>query len=61
MSANFSQHKLNQITLNQISSEFKQIGNSNEIIQILENVQGQSFTVQQIGDGMKVIITKTGQ
>ncbi len=45
----------------QISSELVQIGNSNEIIQILENIQGQAFTIRQIGDGLKVIITQTGQ
>lgn len=46
---------------NQINSELVQVGNSNEITQILENIQGQNFTVRQIGDGMKVIIKQTGQ
>ncbi|MBK9015663.1 MAG: hypothetical protein IPM82_17240 [Saprospiraceae bacterium] len=49
------------INSNQISSELVQVGNSNEIIQILENVQGQNFTIRQTGDGMKVIIRQTGQ
>ncbi len=49
------------VNSNQISSELVQVGNTNEIIQILENVQGQSFTIRQIGDGLKVTIHQIGQ
>lgn len=60
---NGSDNRIVQQFLNssQISSELVQVGNSNEIVQILENIQGQNFTVRQIGDGMKVIIKQTGQ
>lgn len=49
------------VNSSQISSELVQIGNSNEIIQILENVQGQNFTIRQMGDGLKVTVHQIGQ
>jgi hypothetical protein len=49
------------VNSNQISSELVQIGNNNEIIQILENINAQGFTVRQVGDGLKVTITRIGQ
>lgn len=49
------------VNSSQINAEFVQFGSSNEIIQLLENVQGQGFTIRQVGDGLKVFIKQTGQ
>jgi hypothetical protein len=49
------------VNANQISGEMVQIGNNNEIIQILENINAHGFTVRQVGDGLKVTITRIGQ
>ncbi len=48
------------VNSNQITSELVQQGNNNEIIQILENVNAQSFSIRQVGDGLKVTITRIG-
>ncbi len=49
------------INSNQIRSELVQIGNNNEIIQVLENVNGQGFSIRQVGDGLKVTVHRVGQ
>lgn len=52
---------INQTIINSdnIRSEMVQIGNDNEIITVLEGVQGQEFIIRQIGDGLKATITQT--
>jgi hypothetical protein len=58
-----SDNKINQQLINssQIRSELVQIGNNNEIIQVLENIHSEGFIVRQVGDGMKVTINRVGQ
>lgn len=40
-------------------SEMIQIGNNNEIITVLEGIQGQEFIIRQVGDGLRATITQT--
>lgn len=42
-----------------IYSEMVQIGNDNEIITVIEGIQGQEFIIRQIGDGLKAEITQS--
>ena len=47
------------IASDDIRSQLLQQGNNNEIVTVLEGIQGQTYSIRQIGDGQKIIIRQS--